>query len=403
MDVLVLSPQYPMWSQRLTRALVAAGARVWGVGDVPASALPAPLQQHLSGWLHVPRILDEHDVRVRVRAWLGGRRPDRIEGSWEPVAMLAARLREDLGVHGMLPDVVAGFRDKPLMRARVRAAGVPAPGGVRVRTVGELERAARQAGFPLIVKPPDGAGSANTWRARDWDDLRALLPALRPLPEVTVEPWVEGPEHTVEALHLGGEPVWASVCQYLPNTLVARKEAWISPAIVCRADLDAPHLQAGIQLAHAATRALGMGSGVTHLEWFHTERGPVFGEVACRMPGANMLELTEAAWQIDLAAAWAATVLDRRPALPERPRRHAAIVFKRAQGPGPIRAHIGLEAFVRAHREAIVSLDLLPVGAARRDWTQTFLSDGWVILADPDLDRLLERVSAFQRDVTVVG
>ena len=37
-----------------------------------------------------------------------------------------------------------------------------------------------------------------------------------------------------------------------------------------------------------------------------------------------------------------------------------------------------------------VSVDLLPLGAPRRDWRQTLLSDGHVILRHPDLQATME-------------
>ena len=40
--------------------------------------------------------------------------------------------------------------------------------------------------------------------------------------------------------------------------------------------------------------------------------------------------------------------------------------------------------------EHIVHLDLLPLGAPRRDWTHTLISDGFVVVRHPDLDTTLE-------------
>ena len=40
-------------------------------------------------------------------------------------------------------------------------------------------------------------------------------------------------------------------------------------------------------------------------------------------------------------------------------------------------------------------LDLLPVGAHRRDWRATLISDGMIILRHPDLDRLVKIADRF--------
>ena len=110
MDVLFLSPAYPPEMLQFTRGLTEVGARVLGVGDSPAASLPSSLRGRLADYLHVPAILDEDDVSRRVRAWLGGRRPDRVETNWEPLTILAARLRRAV-VHGRTatPVGVAGL------------------------------------------------------------------------------------------------------------------------------------------------------------------------------------------------------------------------------------------------------------------------------------------------------
>ena len=63
-----------------------------------------------------------------------------------------------------------------------------------------------------------------------------------------------------------------------------------------------------------------------------------------------------------------------------------AIVFFRARGQGRITAHEGLGPFVARHRAGIARVDLVPIGAPRRDWRQTFLSDGNIVVRDRDHD-----------------
>jgi len=43
--------------------------------------------------------------------------------------------------------------------------------------------------------------------------------------------------------------------------------------------------------------------------------------------------------------------------------------------------------------------DLLPLGAQRRNWKQTLISDGYLIVRHPQLDRTLEIADAVGRDL----
>lgn len=379
-DVLFLSPNYPPEMRGFVRGLSQAGAKVHAVGDTPVHELTAEVRSALTSYLHVPALGNIQDVRVLVHKWLGGRKPDRVESLWEPLTLLAAQLREDMRLPGMSTDTVMGFRDKPLMRDRVAAAGLRVPRTFRVATLADARRAGDAVGFPLIVKPVDGAGSADTHRCDGWPSFEAALASVRHVPEVTVEEFVTGEELTYETLCVEGKILYESVCRYEPNVLVARRNEWISPIIQALRFPTAAEAS-GVQLGRGVIRALGMGTGITHMEWFRDAHGAaIFGEVACRPPGANMVDLMNYADDRDLYLDWGhAVVAGRIPARPPRPW-SACIVFKRAEGSGAIRQIDGLEAFVAKHRAHIARVDLLPVGAPRRDWQQTFLADGNLVI-----------------------
>lgn len=381
MDVLFLSPNYPPEMPRFARGLAEAGGRVHGVGDTPVHELPHAVRRALTSYLHVPALGDVAEVRTSILRWLAGRRPDRVESLWEPLTLLAAQLRADLRLPGMSADTVLGFRDKPTMRQRVEAAGLRVPRTTRVRTAHDARHAADRIGFPLILKPVDGAGSADTHRADTWPAFEAALASMRHVREATVEEFVEGEELTYETLCIDGRVVYESVCRYEPNVLVARRNEWISPIIQALRSPAGDGLDAGVQLGRDAVRALGMGTGLTHMEWFRKSDGTaIFGEMACRPPGANMVDLMNFADDQDLYRDWGHAVV--RGNVPPRPSRpwSAAIIFKRAEGQGRIRAVEGLDRFMQKHGAHVARVDLLPIGEPRRDWQATFLADGNLVV-----------------------
>lgn len=399
-DVLFLQPVYPPEMQQFARGLAEAGARVWGVGDSSERAIPEDLRRHLAGYLRVPAIMDEDDVIRRVERWLGGRRPDRIEACWEPLTLLAARMRERWGIPGMSVDTVLGFRDKKIMHERIAAAGLRTARSARVRSEPEAWAAVDQLGYPVVVKPTAGAGGADTYICPDAPSLQAALVATRHVPEVVLEEFITGEEFTYETLCVDGKPLFHAISRYVPNVLDARKNEWISPIICCVRDLDDPGLADGIRLGHRALDALGMGTGISHMEWFRqADKSAVFGEMACRPPGANMMDLMNYARDVDLYRAWGRAVIGLDPQLPAERRYNAAIVFKRAMGQGRIRAIEGLDGFLRRYGPHVARVDLLPVGAQRRNWKATFLADGNVVVRHRDLATCLQMAQDAATDI----
>jgi hypothetical protein len=402
MKVVFLAPSYPPEMQQYTRGLAEVGAEVYGVGDTPAAALPARLRPYLADYLQVPRLLDDDDVVERVHAWLRGRRVDRVLANWEVMVLTAARLRERWGVPGMSVDTVLGFRDKQVMKERAAAAGVRVPRAERIRTTTEARAAAERIGFPLVLKPIAGAGSADTYRVGSAAELDAVLARMGHVTEASCEEFVEGEEYTFDTVCIDGRPAFQNVAQYLPKPLLARTNEWISPVIITVRDLAQPKLAPGLALGGRVLGALGMGDGFTHMEWFRTPSGEaVFGEIGCRPGGAHLVDQMNYTCDIDLFREWARAVCFGRFEAPIARKYNAAIIFKRALGQGRITRVTGLREFVRRYRDHIVEERLLPVGTPRRNWKQTLVSDGYLLLRHPDWDRTYQLAMEAATDITM--
>ncbi len=397
MRVVFLSPRYPNEMRQFTRGLAEVGVEVLGVGD----GHPDPeLRQYLVDYLEVPSLTDEEDLIARVRNWLRGKTIDHVLANWEPLVLTAARMNELFGTSGMSVDTVRGFRDKQLMKERVAAAGVRVPRSARARSLADVQRALEITGYPAIIKPISGAGSADTYRIDSPAALRELLPQLRSIAEASCEEFIEGTEYTYDTVCIGGRPVYESVTQYLPNALEMRSQEWVSPIMLSVRDLDQPHIQRGIELGREVLRALGMGDGMTHMEWFLKPDGEVvFGEIACRPGGACVVDLMNYTSDTDLFREWARSVCWHAFEGSRERKFNVGIVFKRAKGQGRITAITGLAQFYDRYRPYIVEDTLLRPGAQRRDWKATLLSDGYIIVRHPEWDVTRDMVMDAATDI----
>jgi formate-dependent phosphoribosylglycinamide formyltransferase (GAR transformylase) len=270
----------------------------------------------------------------------------------------------------------------------------------RAATVDQCLEAADHVGYPLIVKPVDGAGSADTHRVETPQELERVAQLVRHVSEVSVEEFIDGEEYTFDTICVDGEILYYNIAWYRPKPLIARTVKWISPQTVTLRDVDNPNLEVGKKMGKAVLRALGFRTGFTHMEWFLKPDGEaVFGEIAARPPGARSVELMNYGCDIDVFKGWAEATCKQRFSQVIRRKYNAAVIFKRARGEGRIARVEGLENIMARYGPHVVSVELLPVGAPRRNWRQTLLSDGWLIVRHPDLQTTLEMADRIGTDL----
>ena len=395
----MLSPGYPAEMAFFTRGLAQAGADVIGLGDQGADDLPAIARDALAHYVQLDLAAGDQ-VAATVAGLARQVRIDRVECLWEPYMVLAARLREQLGLPGLTVAQTLPFRDKERMKQLLDAAGLRTPWHVAAETVAEVWAAAERTGYPLIVKPIDGAGSADTYRANSAAELDAILPGLRHLPRVSVEEFIDAEEFTYDTICAGGQVLFENICQYHPRPLLTKMHEWISPVTLALRDLDEPGLRGGRELGVNVIRALGFRDGFTHMEWYRKADGEVvFGEIGARPPGARTVDVMNYATDADLFTAWAEAVTHGRISQPVTRRYNAASIFKRASGAGRITEIAGLDQLLAEYGEHVAAVELLPIGAPRRDWRATLIADGMVIIRHPDLAPALEIAQRFAAEL----
>ena len=401
-NVLMISPGYPAEMPLFAEGLARVGARVFGIGDQPQGGLPETARRALSGYVQAPNLWHEAETVDLARRLAASISFDRVECAWEPGVLLAARLREVLGVPGMRVEQAELFRDKEKMKRALQAAGLRTPLHRRAATTSECRLAAEEIGFPLIIKPIAGAGSADTHRVNDAEELEVVLGSVGHVAEVSVEEFIEGEEYTFDTISVDGGIEYFNVSWYRPPPLIARTVEWVSPQTLALRRVDAPALASGIELGRGVLKALGYSTGFTHMEWFLKPDGEaIFGEIGARPPGARSVDLMNYASDVDLFTGWGeAVALGRFSQRLERCY-NAAVIFKRAHGRGRIQRVEGLDQLAYRYGDAIVGADLLPVGASRRDWKQTLLSDGWVFVRHPNLEITMEIADRVGTDLQI--
>ena len=408
LNVVLISPSFPADNGHFTRALNALpGVRVLGVGDQSAAAMEPEVRAALDDHLVVHDLWNEEATVQQTMEWLKkkGLRAHRVECLWEPGVVLAARMREALDAPGLRVDQARAFRDKETMKSVLDAHGVRTPHHYRASRTEEVQEAASKVGYPLIVKPIDGAGSADTYVVHSAEELESVLQAVKHVPEVSVEEFIEGAEFTYDAILSEGRTLFENVAWYRPKPLVARQNPWISPQAICLSDIRQPDIAGGVELGRRALKALGLQTGMAHMEWYRSDKDgeAIFGEVGARAPGGRLSHGMNLSCEGDVFKLWAEAITSGETTQSMEKKFNAALVFKRATGNGRTITRVeGLERILAESGDCIPVVDLVPIGEARRDWTQVVTGDGWMVARHMELQSTLELADRLAQDVRIV-
>ena len=401
MNVLFLSPGFPIEMTDFVRGLSEVGAAVIGLGDQPDHSVPDKARQALSAYYQVD-FSDPESVVATAIAIAERVAVHRVESLWEPLMILAARIRETLGVPGMSEVETVPFRDKEAMKQLLDAAGIRTPHHYRARTSREVWSALEQIGYPAIIKPIAGAGSADTFRVNDTAQVEQIISAVGHVAEVSVEEFVEGEEFTFDTVCAGGRALFYNICWYRPRPLIGKQNEWISQQTVVLRNPDVDHLAVGKELGLRVLDAMNVREGFTHMEWYLKPDGEaVFGEIGARPPGGRTVDAMNFSSDIDLFRGWAEAVVTGRFSQEIDRRYNVAVIFKRAIGRGRIQRHEGLDRLLVEYGSYVAAIELNPLGALRRDWKQQLVGDGMVVVRHPDLQSCIEIADRFGTDFQI--
>jgi hypothetical protein len=375
------------------------GVRLGVVTSEPLDRIEPELRERLSGHWRVDNALDPGQVAEAVKGLAGQMgRVDRLVGALEQLQVPLAQVREWLGIEGMDVATATNVRDKPRMKEVLRAAGVPCARHRLVHAPEEARGFAEEVGFPLVAKPPAGAGSQATYRLDDWDSLNGWLGAVPPRHEAPalLEEFLVGEEHTYDSVTLGGNTIWASIADYRPPPLEVLRNPWIQWTVLLPRQIDGAQYAGIHTVGPAALRALGVQDALTHMEWFRRPDGSVaVSEVAARPPGAQLTSMHGFAHDFDLYSAWARLVVLGEFDPPER-RYAAGTAYLRGMGHGRVREVIGLEEVGRQVGHLVVESRLPQPGQPA---SAEYTGEGYVMVRDPDtgvvndaLDRIVSGI-----------
>lgn len=382
------------------------GVRLGVLSQDPIERFPEDVRAMMQGFAQVSNALEVdaivggvRDVARQLGGNRGGGNIDALFGILEQAQEPLAVVRERLGLPGLSAEAAHNFRDKARMKDVLRKHGLPCAGHGMARSAAEALQVAEQLGYPLVAKPPAGAGAKATQRVDRPADLQSYLRSVKPsaASPLLLEQFVTGREFSFDSVSIGGRHVFHSISCYAPAPLKVLAEPWIQWAVLLPRDIATPEFAAIHDAGPRALTALGMGTGITHMEWFLRDDGSIaISEVAARPPGAQFMTLLSHAHGIDFYRAWAELMVYGHFTPPTR-RFAAGAVYLRGQGSGKVVAVHGFEQAQRELGDLVVEAKLPQPG---QEPSGSYEGEGYVVLRHADTEvvsRGLQRVASLLR------
>lgn len=276
---------------------------------------PAAQAGHVDVHL-VSSVDDITAVRDATLNLLANRRIDAVLTPYEFGVEVAGYLRSHFGLPGMGYETANAFSNKYVMKQRLAAAGIAVAPFRQVPRLDNLATAAKDLGWPLVIKTAFGGGSIDVVALHSPDEFRdycasdrsqGLRTAHFPL---VAEQFIdmEAEFHCDGVVH-DGQTRFAAVSRYLAPVLQGMggfHGTYHLPA-------DDPDAQEIRRLHQRVVEILGMRSGVTHLEVFKTQDGLLVGEIACRPGGGPIVESITRQYGVDMWRTFVETALGLEP------------------------------------------------------------------------------------------
>jgi hypothetical protein len=175
---------------------------------------------------------------------------------------------------------------------------------------------------------------------------------------------------------------------------------WMQYCVVLPREEDRSEFKAFRPTNRAALQALGMGTGLTHMEWFLRKDGThVVSEVGARPPGVHIMPMNGLALERDFVQLWAHLVVHEKWPADLQRKWAVGAAFFRGTGKGKRVVEVrGLDKAQALAGPLVIDRKLPQVGQARADGYE---GEGWAIVRAPRTEQVIEALKALVTNVQV--
>ena len=308
MNYLLISPNFPKSQEYFAKRLSEKGITVLGIGTESYDELSPRLQEVITEYFKVNNLEDYNEV-LKAVAFLTYKhgKIDRVESNNEYWLELDAKIREDFNIDGVKPSQLLLTKYKSRMKDVFRNAGARVVEGLSISNKEELAPTIETLGLPVIAKPDNGVGAANTYKLFTQEDVENFRNTWDQSVSYFLEQYID---NAVLCTYDGlidseGNVVFDTSFTYSLPTLEL-----INNAQDYYTDIEPKIDEKLVELGKNIVKGFGMKERFFHIEFFKLPDGEYIAlEYNNRIAGGITIDLYNYAYNFDLCELYAKVVV----------------------------------------------------------------------------------------------
>ena len=311
MNVVFISPHFPLYFHNFCSRLKIRGVNVLGIGDANYSEISNETKDSLSEYYRVNNLENYDEVYKAVAYYISKYgRIDFVESQNEYWLETDARIRTDFNINsGTKYEDLAVMKYKSKMKDIYKSIGLNAARYCLVDTFENALAFVEKVGYPIVVKPDNGVGASSTYKLKDQSELEYFF-ATKDNRVYIMEEYINGHVETYDGITDSNKNILIANSTIMLNSIMDNVNENCDTAF-CNRFVAGSDIE---EVGKKVVQAFDTRSRFFHFEFFRLDadkeglgkKGDLVGlEVNMRAPGAYMPDMINFSYETDVYTIWA--------------------------------------------------------------------------------------------------
>ena len=312
MNVVFISPHFPLYFHNFCSRLKERGVNVLGIGDEDYNLISEETKRAVTEYYRVSNLENYEEVKKACKFYehkYG--KIDWIESQNEYWLEMEATLRSEFDVTtGTKIENMSSMKYKSKMKAVYKKAGIPVARYDYATDIQSCFDFINKVNYPVIVKPDNGVGANSTYKLNNENDVINFFNTKEENVSYIIEEFINGHVETFDGITDSNKNILIASSHVMARSIMdcvnEKQEAIFYCQSIENTDIE--------EIGKRAVKAFDTRSRFFHFEFFRLDedkeglgkKGDLIGlEVNMRAPGAYMPDMINYTYDVDVYSIWA--------------------------------------------------------------------------------------------------